>query len=75
MAKSNFSADMLMKLFLGAKGNGAAEDFVKNKLSPEQRGKLENLLSDKEAVERLMKSRQAQDLMRKFGDGKNGKHQ
>ena len=42
-------------------------------LSPEQSEQLRRLVSDKEAIERLMNSSQAKDLMRRMNQNKDVK--
>jgi len=42
-------------------------------LSPEQQKKVKNILSDKNKTEEILKTPQAQELLRKLmGDNKNG---
>ncbi|MBO5858797.1 MAG: hypothetical protein J6R20_03385 [Clostridia bacterium] len=65
MNKDNFSVDELLELknkkpdeMLGAVGE---------KLSAEKKNELFRILGDKKALEELLKSEQAQNLMKKFG--------
>ncbi len=65
MNKDNFSVDELLSLrdkkpeeMLGAVGN---------KLSEDKKNELFKILGDKKALEELLKSEQAQNLMKKFG--------
>ena len=65
MNKDNFSVDELLELknkkpdeMLGAVGE---------KLSAEKKNELFRILGDKKALDELLKSEQAQNLMKKFG--------
>ncbi len=51
--------------------NGDASSLVKN-LSQDDKQKLDEILSDKEKLSEVLKSPQAQMLLKLFGGGKNG---
>ncbi len=74
MSGKNFSPEQLMRLLMNSKGGTAdssvAQDIIKNRLTDEQKQKIENVLRDKTALERLLSSPQAQEIMKKMG--KNG---
>ena len=74
MSGNNFSPDQLIKLLMNSKGSvpdsSVAQDLLQNRISPEQRQRVENILRDKNALENLLKSPQAQELMRKLGGQK-----
>lgn len=74
MSGKNFSPEQLMRLLMNSKGgapdSSIAQDLMKNKLSNEQRQRVENILRDKNALETLLSSPQAQELMKKFGGSK-----
>lgn len=74
MSGKNFSPEQLMQLLMNSKGSmpdsSIAQDLMKNKLSNEQRQRVENILRDKSALEKLLSSPQAQELMKKFGGNK-----
>ncbi len=53
------------------KSQGNTEKLINN-LSSEQKEKLNAVLNDKEALEKVLKSPQALALMKLFGGGKNG---
>lgn len=53
------------------KSEGNTEKLINN-LSAEQKEKLNAVLNDKEALEKVLKSPQALALMKLFGGGKNG---
>lgn len=74
MSGKNFSPEQLMQLLMNSKGNtpdsNIAQDIIKNKLTDEQRRRVENVLRDKSALEKLLSSPQAQELMKKMGRNK-----
>ena len=74
MSGNNFSPDQLLKLLMNSKGSGPdsnmAQDILQNKITPEQRQRVQNILQDKNALEALLKSPQAQELMKKIGGKK-----
>lgn len=53
------------------KKSGNAQKMI-DKLSTEDKQKLNNILNDKEALENILKSPQALALLKMFGGGKNG---
>ena len=74
MSGKNFSPEQLMQLLMNSKGNmpdsNMTQDIIKNKLNDEQRQRIENVLRDKSALEKLLSSPQAQELMKKMGRNK-----
>lgn len=74
MSANNFSPDQLLKLLINSKGSSPdsnmAQDILQNKISPEQRQRVQSILQDKNALENLLKSPQAQELMKKIGGKK-----
>ena len=74
MSGNNFSPDQLLKLLMNSKGaspdSNMAQDILQNKITPEQRQRVQNVLQDKNALEALLKSPQAQELMKKIGGKK-----
>ena len=54
-----------------AKKSGDVSSLVNN-LSSDDKQKLNNILNDKEQLEKVLKSPQAQMLLKLFGGGKNG---
>ena len=74
MSTNNFSPDQLLKLLMNSKGTSAdsnmAQDILQNKITPEQRQRVHNILQDKNALENLLRSPQAQELMKKMGGKK-----
>ena len=65
MSKDNFSVDELLAL----KNKNPEEMLgaVQNKLPEDKKNELFRILGDKKALEELLKSEQAQKLMKKFG--------
>jgi len=49
-----------------------AEDFLMKQLNPSQSKRLQEVLSDRSALEQLLSTPQAQELLKKFTEGKNG---
>ncbi len=49
-----------------------AEDFLMKQLNPNQSKRLQEVLSDRNALEQLLSTPQAQELFKKFTEGKNG---
>ena len=74
MSANNFTPDQLLKLLMNSKGSSPdsnmAQDILQNKITPEQRQRVQNILQDKNALEALLKSPQAQELMKKIGGKK-----
>lgn len=54
------------------KDKKGAEDFLMKQLNPNQSKRLQEVLSDRNALEQLLSTPQAQELFKKFTEGKNG---
>lgn len=71
MNNGNFSPDQLMQLLMNSKGSSentsVAQDLLQNRITDEQRNRIQNILRDKNALENLLKSPQAQELIKKLG--------
>lgn len=71
MSGNNFSPEQLLKLLMNSKGSSpdssVARDLFENKLTSEQRQRVQNILQDKNALENLLNSPQARELMKKLG--------
>ena len=65
MSKDKFSVDEL--LMLKNKKTDEMLGAVQDKLPEEKKNELFRILGDKKALEELLKSEQAQKLMKKFG--------
>ena len=49
-----------------------AQDYLMKQLKPDQSKRLQELLSDKNAMEQMLSTPQAQELLKKFTEGNNG---
>ena len=71
MSGKNFSPEQLLRLLQNSKSEqenkNLAEDVFNNQLSDEQRRRIEAVLRDKDALNRLLAGEQAQKLMKRFG--------
>lgn len=72
MSKDKFSVDEILKMAKASDGKNPDEmvNTIKNRLSDDKKEALSKLLSDKNAMEQLLKSEQAQKLMERFRGGK-----
>jgi len=72
MSGKNFSPEQLLKLLQNSKSEqesrNLAEDVFNNRLTDEQRKRIETVLRDKDALNRLLAGEQAQQLMKRFGN-------
>lgn len=68
MSKDNLSAEELLKMAEKSSNASPREllGAVEKRLSPEKKNELDNILKDKKAIEELLKSEQAQRLMKQF---------
>lgn len=69
MSKDNFSLDEMLRLAKAAQAK-TPEDMlgaVQNKIPENSMNEIKKVLSDKKALEELLKSEQAQKLMKQFG--------
>ena len=75
-SSGNMTPEQLMKLAASFGGKDAdpekAINAVSKQLSDEKRQKLNEVLSDKSALEKLLQSPEAQRLMKKFGVDNKG---
>ena len=71
MSGKNFSPEQLLRLLQNSKSEqdnkNLAEDVFNNQLSDEQRKRVESVLRDKDALDRLLAGEQAQKWMKRFG--------
>ncbi|MBR3095258.1 MAG: hypothetical protein IKH12_06695 [Clostridia bacterium] len=71
MSGKNFSPEQLLRLLQNSRSEqdnqNLAEDVFNNQLSPEQKQRIEAVLRDKDALNRLLAGEQAQKLMKRFG--------
>ena len=69
MSKENFSIDEMLRLAKAAQAK-TPEDMlgaVKNKIPENSLGEIRKILGDKKALEELLKSEQAQKIIKQFG--------
>lgn len=64
MTNNNF--DEIINGIKAKKTNEEAQEYLKNNLSSEQNRKLKEILSDKKAIEKLLSTPKAQELLKKF---------
>ena len=72
MSKDNFSLDEMLRLAKAANAK-KPEDLlgaVQDRMSDDKMKEIKRVLGDKKALEELLKSEQAQRLMRQFRNGK-----
>ncbi len=70
MSNSNF--DEIINGVKGQNSKKGAEDYLMKQLNPNQSKRLQEVLSDRNALEQLLSTPQAQELLKKFTEGKNG---
>ena len=69
MSNNNF--DEIVEKMKNQKDKKEAQDFLMKKLNSSQSKKLQEVMSDKDALAQLLSTPQAQDLLKKFmGDKK-----
>jgi mannitol/fructose-specific phosphotransferase system IIA component (Ntr-type) len=71
VSMSNKNFDEIINNIKSKKSNDEAQEYLKNNLSAEQNRKLKEILSDKNALEKLLSTPKAQELLKKFTEGKN----
>lgn len=72
MSKDNLSLDEIMKLAKASESK-KPEDLLKavqNRMSSDKMNEIQKVLRDKNAIETLLKSEQAQQLMNRLRNGK-----
>ena len=71
MSGKNFSPEQLLRLLQNSRSEqdnqNLAEDVFNRQLSDEQRRRIEAVLRDKDALNRLLAGEQAQKWMKRFG--------
>lgn len=70
MSNNNF--DEIVNGVKEQKDKKGAEDYLMKQLNPSQSKRLQEVLSDRNALEQLLSTPQAQELFKKFTEGKNG---
>ena len=69
MSNNNF--DEIVEKMKNQKDKTEAQDFLMKRLNPSQNKKLQEVMSDRNALEQLLSTPQAQELLRKFTGDKN----
>lgn len=69
MNNNNF--DEIVEKMKNQKDNKEAQDFLMKKLNPTQNKKLQEVMSDRNALEKMLSTPQAQELLKKFMGDKN----
>ena len=69
MNNNNF--DEIVEKMKNQKDNAEAQDFLMKKLNPSQTKKLQEVMSDKNALAQMLSTPQAQELLKKFMGDKN----
>lgn len=78
MANNKFNAEQLLQMAKLLKSSGEPEekqadkitDFAKSNMNAEQRAKLNEILGDAKAINKLMESKQAQALLKNLTNKK-----
>lgn len=69
---SNGNFDEIINGVKGQSSKKGAEDYLMRQLNPNQSKRLQEVLGDRNALEQLLSTPQAQELLKKFTEGKNG---
>lgn len=69
MNNNNF--DEIVEKMKNQKDKSEAQDFLMKNLNPSQTKKLQEVMSDRKALEQLLSTPQAQELLKKFMGDKN----
>lgn len=69
MSKENFSVEEMLRLAKAAKGERPEDmlNAVQNKIPQNKMNEIKKVLGDKKALEELLRSEQAQKLMKQLG--------
>lgn len=69
MNNNNF--DEIVEKMKNQKDKNEAQDFLRKNLNPSQTKRLQEIMSDKNALQQLLATPQAQELLKKFTEDKN----
>ncbi len=64
---NNKNFDEIINGIKSKKSNAETEEYIKKSLTPDQTKKLNEVLSDKSALQKLLSTPQAKELLKKFG--------
>ncbi len=70
--QNNLSPEEILRLAASLKSSGTGDPntmakVLSDRLPPEKKQQFNNIINDKTALERLLQSKEAQQLMKKFG--------
>ena len=68
---SNRNFDEIINNIKSKKSKEETQEYLMNNLSSEQNRKLKEILSDRKSIEKLLSTPKAQELLKKFTEGKN----
>lgn len=68
---SNKNFDEIINSIKSKKSNEEAQDYLMKNLSPNQSRKLQEVMSDRTALEQFLSTPKAQELLKRFTEGKN----
>lgn len=71
VSMNNKNFDEIINNIKSKKLNEETKDYLMNNLDENQSKKLKEVLSDKSALQKLLSSPKAQELLKKFTEGKN----
>lgn len=71
VAMSNKNFDEIINSIKSKKSNEEAQDYLMKNLSPNQSRKLQEVMSDRTALEQLLSTPKAQELLKRITEGKN----
>lgn len=66
------SFEDIIKALEKQKSKKDAEDYLMSQLSSDQSKKFKEVLNDRTALEQMLSSKEAKEIMKKFTEGKNG---
>ncbi len=68
---SNKNFDEIINNIKSKKSKEETQEYLMKNLSSEQNQKLKEILSDRKSIEKLLSTPKAQELLKKFTEGKN----
>ncbi len=68
---SNKNFDEIIDNIKSKKSNEETQEYLMKNLSSKQSQKLKEVLSDRKSIEKLLSTPKAQELLKKFTEGKN----
>lgn len=71
VSMSNRNFDEIINNIKSKKSKEETQEYLMNNLSSEQNRKLKEILSDRKSIEKLLSTPKAQELLKKFTEGKN----